>query len=488
MYSESDLVRIARRENNTKRSYLVVNRLQGKHIPVKPSDAFEMFKELADTLWGAYVGERLLLVGFAETATAIGAAVAVELGTKYIQTTREVIPGVDYIFFSEEHSHATEQKLVKDDMDACMGEIDRIVFVEDEVTTGKTILNIIAMLEKLYPGAVQYSVASLLNGMDEKALKLYAERGIKLHYLVKTNHDAYSAVAEKFAGDGTYVACDTGAYAGTESSAVVTNAVQLDAEGCAVATKAVQLGAEANVVTGAAHSGAEANVVATIAVQLEAEGCAVVTGAAHSGAEANTVATGEVQLRAGVGMAVAAETEPEAGVSDVQDVRLDTDARAADAKRLPLSVTELTMGGAMNARRLVDTMEYREACDTLWEQIEGTLSKELNGRVLVLGTEEFMYPALYVARKIEQKGVEVRNHATTRSPIAVSTEAEYPLHVRYELRSLYDKDRVTFVYDIDTYDAVLVITDARNEQQEGLNSLINALKKKNDKIFCIRWC
>ena len=475
MYSESDLVRIARRENNTKRSYLVVNRLQGKHIPVKPSDAFEMFKELADTLRGAYVGERLLLVGFAETATAIGAAVAVELGTKYIQTTREVIPGVDYIFFSEEHSHATEQKLVKDDMDACMGEIDRIVFVEDEVTTGKTILNIIAMLEKLYLGAVQYSVASLLNGMDEKALKLYAERGIKLHYLVKTNHDAYSAVAEKFAGDGTYVACDTGAFAGAESSAVATREVQLDAEGCAVATKAVQLGAEANVVTGAAHSGAEANVV---------------TGAAHSGAEANTVATGEVQLRAGVGMTVAIETEPgaEVGVSDVQDVRLDTDARAADAKRLPLSVTELTMGGAMNARRLVDTMEYREACDTLWGQIEGTLSKELNGRVLVLGTEEFMYPALYVARKIEQKGVEVRNHATTRSPIAVSTEAEYPLHVRYELRSLYDKDRVTFVYDIDTYDAVLVITDARNEQQEGLNSLINALKKKNDKIFCIRWC
>ena len=374
MYSESDLVRIARRENNTKRSYLVVNRLQGKHIPVKPSDAFEMFKELADTLRGAYVGERLLLVGFAETATAIGAAVAVELGTKYIQTTREVIPGVDYIFFSEEHSHATEQKLVKDDMDACMGEIDRIVFVEDEVTTGKTILNIIAMLEKLYPGAVQYSVASLLNGMDEAALKLYAERGIRLHYLVKTNHDAYSAVAEQFAGDGTYVACDTGTF-------------------------------------------------------LE-----------------------------------------------------------ADAKRLPLSVTELTMGGAMNARRLVDALEYKEACDTLWGQIEGTLPKELNGRVLVLGTEEFMYPALYVAGKIEQKGVEVRNHATTRSPIAVSTEAEYPLHVRYELRSLYDKDRVTFVYDLDTYDAVLVITDARNEQQEGLNSLINALKKKNDKIFCIRWC
>ncbi|MBQ9142216.1 MAG: phosphoribosyltransferase domain-containing protein [Lachnospiraceae bacterium] len=366
MYSESDLVRIAKRENNTKRNYLVVNRLQGKHIPVKPSAAVEMFQELAEALKGAYVGENLLLVGFAETATAIGAAVAVELGTKYIQTTREIIPEAEYIFFSEEHSHATEQKLVKNDMDLCMKEMDRIVFVEDEVTTGKTILNIIGMLEKLYPGEVKYSVASLLNGMDDTALQLYADKGIRLHYLVKTNHDAYGVVAEQFAGDGTYVACDTG--------------------------------------------------------------------------------------------------KPQ------------------------FMVTELHMGGAMNARRLVDANGYKEACETLWGQLEGSLYKELSGKVLVLGTEEFMYPALYVARRLEEKGLEVYSHATTRSPIAVSSEQEYPLHVRYELCSLYDRERVTFLYDIDAYDVVFIITDARAEQQEGLNSLINAVRQRNNKIFCIRWC
>lgn len=365
MYIESDLVRIAKRENNTKRNYLVVNRLQGKHIPVKPSAAMEMFQKLAESLREAYRDENLLLVGFAETATAIGAAVAVELGTKYIQTTREVIPDVEYIFFSEEHSHATEQKLVKNDMDLCMKEIDRIVFVEDEVTTGKTILNIIGMLEKLYPATVQYSVASLLNGMDEAALQLYADKNIKLHYLVKTNHDAYGAIAEQFAGDGTYVNCNT---------------------------------------------------------------------------------------------------------SEQGDF------------------TELCMGGVVNARRLVDAKAYKEACETLWGQIEGTLHKELTGRILVLGTEEFMYPALYTAKRLEQKGVEVFNHATTRSPIAVSTEAEYPLHVRYELRSLYDKDRVTFVYDIDVYDTVLIVTDSHSGETEGINSLVNAVHQKNKKIFCIRWC
>ena len=46
-----------------------------------------------------YKDEKLLLVGFAETATAIGAQAAITVGADYIQTTREVIPGVNYLFF-----------------------------------------------------------------------------------------------------------------------------------------------------------------------------------------------------------------------------------------------------------------------------------------------------------------------------------------------------------------------------------------------------
>ena len=88
-YVESDLVRIAKRENNTKRKYLVVDPLQGKHIPVMPSRTLDLFTSLADTFRNEYKNERLLLVGFAETATAIGAQVAISIGAKYIQTTRD---------------------------------------------------------------------------------------------------------------------------------------------------------------------------------------------------------------------------------------------------------------------------------------------------------------------------------------------------------------------------------------------------------------
>ena len=89
----------------------------------------------------AYRNERLLIIGFAETATAIGAAVAVELGQYYIQTTRENVEGVDdYVYFTEAHSHATEQKVVRADVESVVcgrkntygGQTDGIVVTMEE--------------------------------------------------------------------------------------------------------------------------------------------------------------------------------------------------------------------------------------------------------------------------------------------------------------------------------------------------------------------
>ncbi len=183
-YTEQELAAVAKRENNKKRSYLVVNRLQGKHVPVSPGKALRMFGSLAELLLEEYRGERLLLIGFAETATAIGAAVAEKLGALYIQTTREQIQDVEYFYFSEQHSHATEQKLVKDDLDRVMERVDRIIFIEDEITTGNTIRNIIELLKKAYPGCAGFSAASLLNGMAKTYQEEYAKSGIRLHWLL----------------------------------------------------------------------------------------------------------------------------------------------------------------------------------------------------------------------------------------------------------------------------------------------------------------
>ena len=144
IYNKEDLVKVAKRDNNNKRTFLLVNPLQGKHIPVSPTAALELFKKLANKLINKYPNEKFLVIGFAETATAIGATIAAQCpeGTKYIHTTRETIKNSEYLFFSEAHSHAVEQKLVKNNLKEMIEKTDRIIFAEDEITTGNTIWNI----------------------------------------------------------------------------------------------------------------------------------------------------------------------------------------------------------------------------------------------------------------------------------------------------------------------------------------------------------
>lgn len=424
MYDEKDLVRIAKRENNTKRGYLVVDPLQGKHVPVRPSEALRLFRELAEKVRETFAGERLLLVGFAETATAIGAAVAVELGMRYIQTTREEVAGAEYLYFTESHSHASEQRLAGNEVDRVMPLTDRIVFVEDEVTTGNTILHIVDILEKRYGGRVRFGVASLLNGMEETALRTYEKRRIPLCYLVKTDHSGYTEIADGFKGDGACIPVDFSRVCYVETAS-----------------------------TG--------HMETTSTDYME------------------TAATGHIETASGGCLAA----------KRIQ--RSELSGRTLTGKRVAR--------GYQNTRLCVEGTAYREGCEQLWESclclIEYRDSEDnvkkcaISQRILVLGTEEFMYPALYVGEQMERLGAEVYCHATTRSPILPGTEEGYPLHRRYELRSLYDRKRITYIYDLDRYDEVWILTDAGEGDETGADTLINALRScGNDKITWIRWC
>ena len=58
---------------------------------------------------------------------------------------------------------------------------------------------------------------------------------------------------------------------------------------------------------------------------------------------------------------------------------------------------------------------------------------------------------------------------------------------RYELKSLYDPDRRTFIYDIGKYDKVLIVTDSP-EIKESQETLINAVRMQNKDITVVRWC
>lgn len=367
MYQEKQLVSIARRENNTKRGYLLVNPLQGKHVPTSPTETFTLFQSLAKLIQNDFTDETILFVGFAETATAIGAAVAVELDGYYLQTTREQVANVSFFDFSESHSHATEQKLSKTHLDSLLPKLDRIIFVEDEVTTGNTILNIINILKEEYSSPPKFSVLSILNGMDESSLQNYETQNISLHYLLKTDHSSYSEIATQFKGDGTYHSTDV-----------------------ATSSKPTQ-------------------------------------------------------------------------IITVKD-------------------------SYVNTRTLTQGEVYEKACQSLWEAFKKEVPT-LNGSILVLGTEEFMYPPLYLGSMLEKENLSVRFHATTRSPIAVSSEIDYPLHQRWHLPSLYETERNTFLYQLKQYDHVIIVSDSTEENPVGLTALCAALESLgNRSIFYVRWC
>ena len=150
-YTAADTLRIAKRYNNPKRSYLLVNPLQAKHIPVSPAAALEMMGALGNQVAAKYPEARLV-IGFAETATAIGAAVAARLGPDclYVHTTREALDG-DWILFREEHSHAAEHRLCADQLADWIDRSPAIVFVDDEFSTGRTLINMVQQLRERYP-------------------------------------------------------------------------------------------------------------------------------------------------------------------------------------------------------------------------------------------------------------------------------------------------------------------------------------------------
>lgn len=195
-YTKETTLRVAKRYRNAKRAYLLVNPLQAKHMPVSPTEALTMMQTLGEGLQQEFPGARLVL-GFAETATALGAAVASRLGPDcaFLTTTREAGEGPGWVRFLEEHSHAAEQKLWGGDLDALLQKTDTVLFVDDEISTGKTLRNMVAQLTRRWPalGEKTLVAASLLNRVTPEQEEALADAGITCRCLVRLPQEDHTA-------------------------------------------------------------------------------------------------------------------------------------------------------------------------------------------------------------------------------------------------------------------------------------------------------
>jgi hypothetical protein len=332
------MVKLALRDSKTAtRPYLLVNPRLAKHVPAEPADTLEYFARLGKKVNEVCGRRDCLVIGFAETATAVGAAVAAEIANAvYVHTTREAVAGAELVTeFSEEHSHAKNQALYLRGGIARLRQFDTLIFVEDEVTTGTTILNFLRSV-----------------GWKRKVV-------VSALIFNEFNEEVFAEFEAEF-------------------------------------------------------------------VCLERIG--------------------------------------------TQGVRC------------------IDIVGFKNPRVGVAVDEYLTCCrklaDRLIDEISGIDPADIDGcDVLVIGTEEFMYPAIYLAREIAKTARSVKTHSTTRSPILPRRDDEYPLKTRDCFASVYDKERVTYLYNLTKYDTVIVITDS---EAANLTELLYVIKSYgNAKIYAV---
>ena len=356
-YKETDILRIAKRIGNQKRSYLMVNPLQAKHIPVSPSKALHMMTTLGEIVAKQYSNARLV-IGFAETATAIGAVVAKTLSNEcyYIQTTREIVKEAkNYICFSEEHSHATEQNLIADNLDDLFCKTETIILVDDEFSTGKTLINMLTRLRVDYPILKKKRIvaASIINRMSKSNITKWQDEGVESICLLKLENTDYSISVESI------------------------------------------------------------------------------------------------------------DVEPAVNCLNIHK-------NSDNVKSILHNLPDPRLGIVIS--------DYYERCFAALKLIKSAC--ELRGKkVLILGTEECMIPALLIGKEIEELGEtkSVKCHATTRSPIGTSKTIGYPAQSGFKIHSFYDLQRDSYIYNLNTYDVAIIVSDTKASFKIGLCELSSIL-------------
>lgn len=146
----NEYLSIAKRENNLKRDYLIINKFQSKHFPSDPRDTVSRCAEMGAEMLKLCPSGKCLAVVFAETALGIGALAAESLGERcfLIGTTREELPdGFDFSMFNEAHSHAPLHKICRR-RDVDLSEIRHIFIIDDEFTTGNTVKALARLIQK----------------------------------------------------------------------------------------------------------------------------------------------------------------------------------------------------------------------------------------------------------------------------------------------------------------------------------------------------
>ncbi|MWC27822.1 phosphoribosyltransferase [Paenibacillus sp. MMS18-CY102] len=442
--------------NNPKRSFLFVSKLLGKHIPINPHTSLlggyalaallcrhlqpEREGELAPVLQATMEGltdpsraaevyrqliaKRLRqpmpvkLLGFAETATALGHAMfdALEEQAAYLHTTRELLLDRESVLqFDEEHSHAVAHRCYAEQQDF-LADDEVVVFVDDEMTTGKTTLNLIRDMQGKY-SRKRYVVAALLDWRSA------------------ADEAAFAAMEQEF-GISIETIC---LYRGT-----------IEVEGAAFPDGAPQglvqvfEGGEA-LADGAAGSVARKPLIEPFVQMHQLNGIfeEVLTVSADLANQRNDTPYIRETGRFGISASDRVKSEP---------------AILAAAERL----------------RAIRQQRVEASGAQLGSAAESVGEQATSGKTLVVGTGEFMYVPMRIAAEL---GEGVYYQSTTRSPIHPLQHADYAVRDGVSFPSPDDGQVKHFIYNLraHTYDDVFIVLE-REATAERLAPMLAAFR------------
>ncbi|MGW6733141.1 phosphoribosyltransferase [Streptomyces sp. NPDC055013] len=428
---------------NPKRAHLLVSNVLGKHVPQSPSvvygAGFALGLRVRDLL-GPEEAARAVVLGYAETATGLGHSVADGVGlAPYLHSTRRPVAGVARAGgFEESHSHATSHLLLPEDPALLAGD-GPLVLVDDEFSTGNTVLNTVRDLHSRYPRRRYVVVA-----------------------LVDMRSPADAGRLEEFAREiGARV----------DLVAAASGTVQLP-EGVLEKGQALVARYEAeSAAPGPVSSAAPSGLVAQFPAPPDSGDAGTASGEATAGrvssgpeGEADAASLGRdgrITPLGARGTARSAPTGPHPG----------DDRTAPHATRVELRWPR----GLPDGGRHGFTPQHRTRLERALPAMAAGLAEALPAdarSVLVLGFEELMYTPLRLARELEQVAdAEVRYSTTTRSPVLAVDDPGYAIRTRLVFPAHDDPadgpgERYAYNIAGAGFDAVIAVLDSAADTPE----------------------
>ncbi|MGW4730490.1 phosphoribosyltransferase domain-containing protein [Streptomyces shenzhenensis] len=460
---------------NPKRAHLLVSNVLGKHVPQSPAVVYGHGVALGRRvreLLGDEEAVAAVVLGYAETATGLGHSVADGLHlAPYLHSTRRPVTGVARAGgFEESHSHATSHLLLPEDPALLVGD-GPLVLVDDEFSTGNTVLNTIRDLHERYPRR-RYVVVALVDmrsPADAARLADFADE-------IGARVDLVAAASGTVRLPAGVLEKGRALVARHESGVAPTDgATEADSATTAENTTAVGPTGQADVT--AAENATEAHGFPTADGAPVARHEPAAPGGPGGGA---TVAPTDGATEADSATAVENTTESDGapagavgrfGAGASEPVAPERTDRGRAAGRIELRWPHGLPDGGRHGFTPAHRARLERALPAMAARVAEALPADAR-RVLVLGFEELMYAPLRLARELEQVvTAEVRYSTTTRSPVLAVDDPGYAIRSRIVFPAHDDPadgpgERYAYNVAGGGFDAVVAVVDSAADTPE----------------------